>query len=148
MRKIIIPLCLFIALTAFTSLLAHAAKDYGKFDTKDLTPVSLSEAAKTPGKEVLVKANIGLVCQMKGCWMTLDDGATQARVDFAHAFFIPKNSGKKSAFVIGTIKEKEMSVAEQRHFAKDSHKSKKEIAAITKPVKSYWIDATGVRIEE
>jgi hypothetical protein len=139
MHKIIIALSLFT--------LSAEAKDYGKFETKGLTPITLTEAAKKPGEEVLVKANIGLVCQMQGCWMTLEDGATQARVDFAHAFMIPKNTGKKPAIVIGKIKEKEMSMAEARHYAKDAKKSKKEIAAITGPVKSYWIDATGVRIE-
>ena len=100
-----------ILLTALFTINAHATKDYGKFEMKG-EPITLTEAIKKNGEEVLVKANIGMVCQMKGCWMTLEDGETKARVDFDHAFLIPKNSGKKSAIVIGKIKEKEMTVAE------------------------------------
>lgn len=128
------------------------AKDYGKGIQSTEAPLSLTEAMSKidslKDKEIVVKSTIGTVCQMKGCWMMLEEGKEKVRVSFNnHAFFIPKDSGKKTALVQGKLFIKEMGAGEARHFAKDEGKSKKEVAMIKESKKTPWFEATGVRIE-
>ncbi|HNQ27125.1 MAG TPA: DUF4920 domain-containing protein [Aquaticitalea sp.] len=90
------------------------------------------------------------VCQVKGCWMTVDLGdGEEAVVRFKdYEFFVPKNISGKEVVVNGSAYVKELSVAELRHRAEDGGKSEEEISAITEPQKTYVFMADGVLVEE
>jgi len=90
------------------------------------------------------------VCQSKGCWMKLQlqDGK-QAMVRFKdYGFFMPKDLKGKEVIVNGLAFVEEMSVADQKHFAKDAGKSEDEIAKIVAPKKSFGFEADGVLIKQ
>lgn len=94
------------------------------------------------------KSEANAVCQKKGCWMELDmPQANDIKVTFKdYGFFVPKDISGKEVIVKGKGFLKQVSVEEQKHYAKDAGKSEKEIAAITKPKKAYRFIATGVAI--
>lgn len=95
-------------------------------------------------------AKVGEVCQMKGCWMTLNlEDGQQVMVKFKdYGFFVPKDIAGKEVIVNGKAFVEEVSVEDQRHFAEDAGKSKEEIAAISSPKKTFSFEADGVLIKE
>lgn len=100
--------------------------------------------------ETKVKAKINNVCQMKGCWMTLDMGhGEELMVRFKdYGFFVPKDAAGKTAIVKGRAYIDNISVETLRHYAEDAGKSKEEINAITKPEQRISFVADGVIIQE
>lgn len=95
-------------------------------------------------------AKVADVCQVKGCWMKLqlEDGA-QAMVRFKdYSFFMPKNSVGKTVIVNGLAFVEEMTVADQRHYAKDAGLSEIEVAKITSPKKTFGFEADGVLLKK
>lgn len=90
------------------------------------------------------------VCQAKGCWMKVElDGDREAMVRFKdYGFFMPKDIVGKEVIVNGNAFVEEMSVADQKHYAEDSGKSKDEIAKITEPKKTFGFEADGVLLRE
>lgn len=130
-----------------------AEKSYGKGITLKEEPISLKDALakkdELKDKEILVKAKVATVCQAKGCWLTLKEGATEVRVTFAnYSFFVPKNSATKEAVMQGKLFDKEITAAEARHYAQDAKMPKEEIAKITQPVKTPWFEATGLTLSK
>lgn len=106
---------------------------------------SLEKKDSVTGK---VTAPITEACQKKGCWMMVDLNGTPMRVTFKdYAFFVPKNAGGHTAVFEGVARKEVLSVATLKHYAEDAGKSKKEIAAITKPETEYSFEATGVIIK-
>ena len=95
-------------------------------------------------------ATVNEVCQMKGCWMTLElENGEEAMVKFKdYAFFMPKNISGKEVIVNGKAYVNEVPVEEQRHYAEDAGKSAEEVAAITEPKKTFSFEADGVLIKE
>ncbi len=90
------------------------------------------------------------VCQSKGCWMKLqlEDGE-ETMVRFKdYGFFVPKNIVGKEVVVNGAAFVEEMSVEDQKHYAKDAGKSEEEIAKITETKKSYGFEADGVLLKD
>ncbi len=90
------------------------------------------------------------VCKAKGCWMKLqmEDGS-EAMVKFKdYGFFMPKNIEGKKVIVNGKAFVSEMTVEDQKHYAKDGGKSAKDIAQITKPKKTYGFEADGVLLKQ
>jgi hypothetical protein len=100
--------------------------------------------------EVKLKGEILEVCQMKGCWMTVDAGNdTKIRVTFKdYAFFVPKDAAGKNAVFEGEAKYETLDVATLKHYAEDAGKSQEEIDAITEPETKLTFVASGVQIEE
>lgn len=100
--------------------------------------------------ETKVKAKITNVCQMKGCWMTLDMGnGKEVMVRFKdYGFFVPKDAAGKTAVVKGKAFIDNISVETLRHYAEDAGKSKEEINAITEPEQRLSFTADGVIIQE
>ena len=90
------------------------------------------------------------VCQMKGCWMTLElPGGEKSFVEFKdYAFFVPKNASGQDAVVSGKAFVSVTPVEELQHYAKDAGKSEEEIAKITEPKKEYNFMADGVLISK
>lgn len=90
------------------------------------------------------------VCKKKGCWMTLAmPESKDIKVTFKdYGFFVPKDLSDQKVIVKGKGFLKEVSVDEQKHYAKDAGKNEQEIAAISQPSKEYRFIATGVAIPE
>lgn len=89
------------------------------------------------------------VCQAKGCWMTLELGnGEEAMVRFKdYGFFVPKNLTGSRVIVEGVAFVEEMSVAAQRHYAKDGGANEADIQNITEPKRTYGFEASGVLIK-
>jgi hypothetical protein len=95
-------------------------------------------------------ATVTDVCKAKGCWMKLQmkDGS-EAMVKFKdYGFFMPKDIEGRKVVVNGKAFVSEMSVEDQRHYAKDAGKTEEEIIQITKPKKIYGFEADGVLLEQ
>lgn len=96
--------------------------------------------------EAKVSGTVTGVCQVKGCWMTLQtpDG-DDMRVTFKdYGFFMPKDIAGKNIIMRGTAKVDTTSVADLRHYAEDAGKSEAEIAQITEPEVAVTFVADGV----
>ena len=89
------------------------------------------------------------VCQAKGCWMRLElNNGEEAMIKFKdYGFFVPKDITGREVVVNGNAFVNEMSVEEQKHYAKDGGKSDAEIAKITEPKKTYGFLADGVLLK-
>ncbi len=116
-----------------------------------LTPTEFVTEVEGKGEaKTKLKATINDVCQVKGCWMTLDMGNGQeVMVQFKdYGFFVPTDVAGKTAVVAGHAFVDTVSVETLRHYAEDAGKSKAEIEAITQPEQRISFMADGVIIEE
>lgn len=98
--------------------------------------------------DLTVKGKVKEVCQMKGCWMTLEkeDGST-IRVSFKdYKLFMPKDLAGSEVAIHGKAMKKTLSVETLKHFAEDAGKSEDEIAQITEPETSLAFEADGVKV--
>ncbi len=97
-----------------------------------------------------MKAVVKEVCQAKGCWMTLNlENGEEVMVKFKdYGFFVPKDISGKEVIINGKAFVNEVSVDEQQHYAEDAGKSSKEIAAITKPKRTFSFEADGVLVTQ
>jgi len=96
---------------------------------------------------VKLSGEITSVCQMKGCWMTMNVGDDELRITFKdYGFFVPKNSSGNEAIIEGVLHKKLVDVEMLKHFAEDAGKSEEEIEAITKPKLQFVFEAKGVII--
>lgn len=151
MRKYFI----FIAMFSFTivAAVAQKAENFGaKINEKGaLQPAEfVQEMDGKIEQEIKFTAKVNEVCQMKGCWMTLDlENGEEVMVRFKdYAFFVPKDAGGKTAVVEGRAYFDEVSVENLRHYAEDAGKSQEEINAITKPEMRLSFVADGVILKE
>ncbi len=95
-------------------------------------------------------ATVADVCQAKGCWMKLElqDGE-ETMVRFKdYGFFMPMDIKGKEVIVNGFAFVEEMSVEDQKHFAKDGGKSEAEMAKITTIKKTLSFEADGVLLKD
>jgi len=108
--------------------------------------------SKVAGKDMLedvtLKAKVKDVCQMKGCWMTLEkaDGSTMMVKFKDYGFFVPKDIAGKEVVMHGVAKKELVPVEELRHYAEDAGKTQEEILAITEPESKINFEADGVVI--
>jgi len=95
-------------------------------------------------------AKVTEVCQSKGCWMRLElENGQETMVRFKdYGFFMPKDITGKEVIVNGLAFVEEMSVKDQKHYAKDGGKTEAELAAITTPKKTLGFEADGVLLKE
>lgn len=94
-------------------------------------------------------ATVEEVCQSKGCWMKLKlENGQQTMIRFKdYGFFMPMDIAGKEVIVNGLAFVEEMSMEDQRHFAKDAGKTADEIAKITGSKKTYAFEADGVLLK-
>jgi len=133
MQKFVVALIL--SLTGISLYAQENTTTFGEpFTPQNVIPVSQVPAAVTGKDSAYVQAEgvIKEVCQAKGCWMKVDVGnGEEMLVRFKnYGFFVPKNAAGKKVILNGKAFEQVASVAEQRHYAEDAGKSKKEIARI------------------
>ncbi|APQ18207.1 DUF4920 domain-containing protein [Maribacter hydrothermalis] len=88
------------------------------------------------------------VCKVKGCWMVVElPQGEQAMVRFKdYAFFMPSDIPGKEVILNGLAFVEEMTVNDQRHYAKDANKSDEDIAKITTPKRTFSFEASGVLV--
>jgi len=88
------------------------------------------------------------VCQEKGCWMKIEkaDGERMMVKFKDYGFFMPKNIQGKDVVLDGEAVEKEVSVKQLQHYAKDAGKSDEEIKKIKEPKKELQFIAKGVLV--
>jgi hypothetical protein len=151
MRKYFI-LCMFMVLSGAV-VLAQKSETFGKEVNEQgaLKPADfIKEMDGKIEQELKFAAKINEVCQMKGCWMTLNlENGEEVMVRFKdYAFFVPKNAGGKTAVVEGRAYFDEVSVETLRHYAEDAGKSQEEINAITKPETRLSFIAEGVLLKD
>lgn len=95
-----------------------------------------------------VTGTVDAVCQMKGCWMTLQAekaGQPEMMVKFKdYAFFVPKDISGRKVVMQGYAFREVTSVDELRHYAEDAGKSKEEIEKINQPKEELKFLASGV----
>lgn len=110
-------------------------------------PTMLASADSVDTK---VEGKIAQCCQKKGCWMKMDMGdGEELMVTFKdYGFFVPLESGGKTAIIEGRAKKRLVPVMELRHYAEDAGASKEEIEKITEPEEGYSFVATGVIIKD
>ena len=116
-----------------------------------MTLASLQEAVmgKDSAENLTVTGKVVEVCQMKGCWMTIEkpDGSTM-RVTFKdYALEMPKDLSGKEVVMHGKAMVKTSSVEDLKHLAKDGGKTAEEIATITAPETALAFEADGVLIK-
>lgn len=114
----------FIALSACTTTETQKYLSFGEtIDAENQIGLSqLNEVMNgTDSAEVKFSANISAVCQMKGCWMTLEnESGDDIRVTFKdYGFFVPKDASGKEAIISGVAKRVVLSPEEAEHFAED-----------------------------
>ncbi|MBD3747999.1 MAG: DUF4920 domain-containing protein [Sphingobacteriales bacterium] len=100
---------------------------------------------KNPTMKLKVKGVVDDVCKEKGCWLTmkLPNGEIM-RVTFKnYSFSVPQAIKGKEIVVDGEAKVDSISVADQRHYAKDSGLSKEDIDKITTVKKVLTFEAKG-----
>jgi len=73
-------------------------------------------ARPEPGKAVRLSGTIEKVCQNKGCWLELKQGAKAVHVTFAgYSFFVPKDSAGMPVTLEGRVVVKEPKASDVEH---------------------------------
>ncbi len=88
--------------------------------------------------QIKITASVDEVCQMKGCWMTLEaDNSDPVRVTFKdYGFFVPKDIQGRDVIISGVATKSVLSEDMAKHYAEDagteydSIKTYKEIAFV------------------
>ena len=125
---------------------------FGAPFTLDGEPLALSAALATclgTGEPCLVEARVASVCQSSGCWFTLraDDVDRVVRVDMEnYGFLLPRNSGGAHARFEGTLREREITAAQARHFARDAVGPEGTPREVTGPEQAYQFTITAVEL--
>lgn len=94
------------------------------------------------------KAKVVEVCKAKGCWMKIElPEGEQAMVRFKdYGFFMPFDIPSKEVVLNGLAFVEEMSIDDQKHYAKDAGATKATLTQITTPKRTYSFLASGVLI--
>jgi hypothetical protein len=125
------------------------AQQYGVQITPENAVDAMEINAKLVGQDaqmVKVKGIIQEVCQVKGCWITMDLGnEASMRVTFKdYGFFVPTDCSGKTAILQGQLTTETLDVATLQHLARDAGKSEAEIASINEPLQELVLVADGV----
>jgi len=114
------------------------------------TLVSYEELTVVDSLALKFSGKVTSVCKAKGCWMkvALDEGE-EVMVRFKdYGFFVPKDIEGREVVLNGLAFASEMSVEDQKHYAKDAGMDQEKIDAIATPKKTYSFIADGVLLKE
>lgn len=142
--KTLLALAVALSLSACAGTSNAPETVYGRPRALTTAPLTLTEAASEAnvGQTLAVKAPAAEVCQNKGCWMVLTEGARSMRVTFAdYAFFVPKDIAGKTVVVEGVLSRKLLSAEEAKHYAEESASG---AAAAPGPREEWSLVATSV----
>ncbi|MGD1889650.1 MAG: DUF4920 domain-containing protein [Cyclobacteriaceae bacterium] len=133
---------------------ATQAKQYFGEKITDDSAISttelMDELAEEGSMQTKVKGEVTDVCQVKGCWMTLNvDENQEIMVRFKdYGFFVPKDITGQTVVVAGQAVIDTVSVEDQRHLAEDAGMPEEEINKITEPKPQLFFVADGVSVED
>ena len=98
--------------------------------------------------ETKFSATVADVCKSKGCWMKLNlKNGEEVMVKFKdYGFFVPKDIEGREVVLNGIAFVDNMSVEDQRHYAKDAGESQENIRQIKEPKRTFEFEADGVLI--
>ncbi|MCG8307717.1 MAG: DUF4920 domain-containing protein [Cytophagales bacterium] len=144
--------CLYMSLSSYGQEILNSTGHFGeKISKKGAVSVKkLPEKVENSNTvEIKVKGIVAEVCQVSGCWMTMDIGDDERmRVKFKdYGFFVPKDAAGKTAIIRGIAKKETISIDELKHLAEDAGKSEKEINSIKEPEEALTFVADGVIIK-
>lgn len=114
-------------------------------------PIDVDEAinqfkTKKAAGPFLLKAKIDQVCQKKGCWMTIKSKTRDMRVIFKdYSFFVPVSITGKNVLVEGSVTEKQLTLAETKHFVEDAGG---DPSKVTEPMMDYQFVASGLKVTQ
>lgn len=112
-------------------------------------PIDVDEAihqfkTKKATGPFLLQAKIDQVCKKKGCWMTIKSKTRDMRVIFKdYSFFVPVSITGKDVLVEGSVTEKQLTLAETKHFVEDAGG---DPSKVTEPMMDYQFVASGVKV--
>ena len=121
--KTALAFALTLGLSACASTTQPPQAVYGRPPALTSTPLNLQQATAEAnvGQTLAVKGPAAEVCQNKGCWMVLTEGARSIRVTFQdYSFFVPKDIAGKTVVVEGVLSRKLLSADEAKHYADES----------------------------
>ncbi len=128
---------------------------YGEaFSDEGAVPVQaiVAERDEYIGQVVKVEGTVAEVCQMAGCWLTLQTGdGNNVRILVArkesgdYAFTVPKDISGRRVVVQGTLAEETLLEGTQRHLAEDAGREVDEESLA--PKTELQLTAQGVLIE-
>jgi hypothetical protein len=124
---------------------------FGASPSSSPAPIGLADAVRGDkfDNTILVHAVISSVCKKDGCWMlTSDQGIVVRIIAKNHEFTVPASVVGKHVVLEGELTEKTFSEADERRFAEEAGKGKKDVEKITGERKEYVFEANGVRIYE
>jgi len=103
---------------------------------------------ETDTLETKFSATVTDVCKSKGCWMKLNlKNGEEVMVKFKdYGFFVPKDIEGREVVLNGIAFVDNMSVEDQRHYAKDAGESQENIRQIKEPKRTFEFEADGVLI--
>lgn len=103
---------------------------------------------ETDTLETKFSATVTDVCKSKGCWMKLNlKNGEEVMVKFKdYGFFVPKDIEGREVVLNGIAFVDNMSVEDQRHYAKDAGESQEDIRQIKEPKRTFEFEADGVLI--
>jgi hypothetical protein len=124
---------------------------YGSTLTAETPAISVNDLQSKLANGVFegkVTGKVKEVCLEMGCWMKIEkaDGTTLMVRTKDHGFFMPKNIVGKTVAIEGTAKATEMSEKDQKHYAEDAGKNKKDIAKIKGSKTELQFTASGVEV--
>jgi len=119
----------------------------GAIESEDML-AKFESFAETDTLETKFLATVVDVCKSKGCWMKLNlNNGEEVMVRFKdYGFFVPKDIVGREVVVNGIAFVDDMSVDDQKHYAKDAGESQEVIQQIKEPKKTYEFEADGVLI--
>lgn len=116
-----------------------------EFALEDATPLSKALAAAPGEAPILVSGEVEAVCQKKGCWMVVKDGAESARVLMKdHGFAVPMDCRGKSVQIEGTLTSRTFTETQVKHLEKDAGRDPE---AVSGERTEHVLTATGIRIQ-
>ncbi|MCB9521019.1 MAG: DUF4920 domain-containing protein [Myxococcales bacterium] len=131
-------------------LAAGESGHYGSAFTIASPPVPLSEALETcvgTGQPCLVQGTVSRVCQVSGCWFTVDAPGVDATVRIRmqdYGFFVPRNAIGANAVFEGTLSREEIPQAQAQHYADDEAAAGGERRTVDGPEQAFEFMITAV----
>lgn len=129
---------------------------YGQsFSEEGAVPVQaiVAEREAYLGQSVKIEGTVAEVCQMQGCWLTLQTGeGNNIRIMVArkesgdYAFTVPNDISGRRVVVQGTLAEETVLEGTQRHLAEDAGREVDEDTLT--PIAELQLTAQGVLVEK
>jgi hypothetical protein len=123
-----------------------------KMSNEAAVPVAavLANASQYEGKMIRVSGNVSAVCEKKGCWLKMDDASgKELFVKFTcpvNGRLVPLEAKGKPVIAEGTLKIKDVTEAEARHYAEDAGRPQAEIDKIVGPQKQISLMAPSAKV--